>query len=124
MVLRRRTSPMTALAPSAGRSRLAIRNLAPFSPIALRMLTLLRQKDVSYRDVMDLLKLDAAFSAELLRLANSAAMGSRFPTTSILQALTMVGIPKVSALTATLAVSKFLKPVSKLPIQRHCWRHN
>jgi HD-like signal output (HDOD) protein len=103
---------------------LAIRNLAPFSAIAVRMLLLLRRPNVSYRDVMDLLKKDAAFSAELLRLANSAAMGSRFRTDSILQALTLVGIPRVSALTATLALNKFLKPVSKLPIQRDCWRHN
>jgi HD-like signal output (HDOD) protein len=103
---------------------LAIRNLAPFSAIAVRMLLLLRRPNVSYREVIDLLKADAAFSAELLRLANSAAMGSRFQTDSILQALTLVGIPRVSALTATLALNKFLKPVSKLPIQRECWRHN
>jgi HD-like signal output (HDOD) protein len=118
------TPIMTASLPVASRTKFAIRNLAPFSAIAVRMLLLLRRPNVSYRDVMELLKKDAAFSAEVLRLANSAALGSRFQTESILQALTMVGIPRVSALTATLALNKFLRPVSRLPIQRDCWRHN
>ena len=104
--------------------KLAIRNLPPFSPIAVRVMLLLRQPDVSYREVADVLMLDAGFAAEVLRLANSAAAGCRFPTTSILQALTVLGIPRVSALTAALALSKFLKPVSKLPALRCCWRHN
>jgi putative nucleotidyltransferase with HDIG domain len=85
---------------------------------------LLRQPEVSYREVADVLMLDAGFAAEVLRLANSAAAGCRFPTASILQALTVLGIPRVSALTAALALSRFLKPVSKLPALRACWRHN
>jgi HD-like signal output (HDOD) protein len=79
---------------------------------------------VSFREVSEILKTDAAFSAELLRIANSAQAGSRFRTDSILQALTMLGVQRVSSLTVTLALSKFLKPVSKLPVLRRCWRHN
>lgn len=105
-------------------TKVAIRNLPPFSPVAIRLLLMLRRDDVSYREVIEVLKTDAAFSAELLRLANSAAMGCRFPTDSILQALTLLGIPIVSSLTVTLALSKFLKPVSKLAVLRRCWRHN
>lgn len=108
----------------AERTKFAIRNLPPFSPVAVRIMLLLRQADVSYRQVCDVLMVDAAFSAEVLRLANSASVGCRFPTSSILQALTVLGIPRVSALTASLALSKFLKPVSKLPELRLCWRHN
>lgn len=106
------------------KTKVAIRNLPPFSPVAIRLLTLLKNEDVSYREVMDVLKTDAAFCVELLRVANSAAVGCRFPTDSILQALTILGIPRVSSLAITLAFSKFLRPVSKLPVLRRCWRHN
>jgi HD-like signal output (HDOD) protein len=106
------------------RTKLAIRNLPPFSPVAIRLFTMLQDESVSYRDVMDVLKTDAAFCAELLRLANSAAVGRRFPTDSILQALTVIGIPRVSSLAVTLAFSGFLRKVSTLPVLRRCWRHN
>jgi HD-like signal output (HDOD) protein len=106
------------------KTKVAIRNLPPFSPVALRLLTALRNEDVSYREVMDILKTDAAFCTELLRMANSAAVGCRFPTESILQALTILGIPRVASLAVTLAFSKFLRPVAKLPVLRRCWRHN
>jgi HD-like signal output (HDOD) protein len=92
--------------------------------VAIRLLLLLRREDVSYREVMEILKTDASLCVELLRIANSAAMGTRFPTDSILQALTLLGIPRLSSLTITLAMSKFLGPVSKLPVLRRCWRHN
>ena len=106
------------------KTKVAIRNLPPFSPVAIRLLLLLRKEAVGYREVMDILKTDAAFCVELLRVANSAATGCRFRTDSILQALTLLGIPRVSALTITLAMSKFLRPVAKLPVLRRCWRHN
>ncbi len=106
------------------KTKAAIRNLAPFSPVAIRLLLLLRKENVSYREVMDILKTDAAFCVELLRVANSAAMGCRFPTDSILQALTLLGIPRFSSLTITLAMTKFLRPVATLPVLRSCWRHN
>ncbi len=90
----------------------------------MKILLLLRQREVNYRTVADTLLTDAGFSAEVLRLANSAAIGCRFPSSSVLQALTVLGVPRISALTVSLAMCKFLKPVSNLPVMRLSWRHN
>ncbi len=87
-------------------------------------MTLLRQENTSFRDAADLLKSDAAMTAEVLRLANSPMAGLRFPTTSLLQALSVLGVNRISSLTTTLCVGRLLKPVAKLPLMRRCWRHN
>ena len=87
-------------------------------------MTLLRQENTSFRDAAELLKSDAALTAEVLRLANSPMAGLRFPTTSMLQALSVLGVNRIASLTTTLCVGRLLKPVAKLPIMRRCWRHN
>ena len=87
-------------------------------------MTLLRQENTSFRDAADLLKSDAALTAEVLRLANSPMTGLRFPTTSLLQALSVLGVNRIASLTTTLCVGRLLKPLAKLPLMRRCWRHN
>ena len=105
-------------------SRLVLRNLPPFSPVASKLMTLLRRDGVNFKEAAELMKSDAAMSAEVLRLANSPMTGLRFPTSNILQALSVLGINRVVSLTTTLCVGKLLKPVAKLPLMRRCWRHN
>ena len=87
-------------------------------------MALLRQENISFRDAADLLKSDAAMTAEVLRLANSPTAGLRFPSTSLLQALSVLGVNRIASLTTTLCVGRLLKPLAKLPLMRRCWRHN
>jgi HD-like signal output (HDOD) protein len=115
--------PLSALT-KPNPSRLALRNLPPFSPVATKLMTLLRQENSSFKDAADLLKSDAALTAEVLRLANSPSAGLRFPTTSVLQALSVLGVNRIASLAVTLCVGRLLKPVAKLPLMRRCWRHN
>jgi HD-like signal output (HDOD) protein len=105
-------------------SRLVLRNLPPFSPVASKLMTLLRREEMNFKEAAELMKSDAAMAAEVLRLANSPMTGLRFPTTSILQALSVLGINRVASLTTTLCVGKLLKPVAKLALMRRVWRHN
>ena len=87
-------------------------------------MALLRQENTSFRDAADLLKSDAALTAEVLRLANSPMAGLRFPTASLLQALSVLGVNRIASLTTTLCVGRLLRPVARLPLMRRCWRHN
>jgi HD-like signal output (HDOD) protein len=103
---------------------LALRNLPPFSPVAAKLMALVRRENTSFREAADLLKSDASMTAEVLRLANSPMTGLRFPTTSLLQALSVMGVNRIASLTTTLCVGRLLKPLAKLPLMRRCWRHN
>ena len=82
------------------------------------------QENTSFRDAAELLRSDAALTAEVLRLANSPMAALRFPTTNLLQALSVLGVNRIASLTTTLCVGRLLKPVAKLPLMRRCWRHN
>ncbi len=111
---------MTAAKPSA----IALKNLPVFSPVAAKVMTLLRREHVDFKEAAELIKSDAGFSAELLRLASSPLTGVRYPPTSILHAISIVGVRKVASLTTTLSVGKLVRPVSRIPLMRRCWRHN
>lgn len=101
-----------------------LRSLPPFPPVAAKLMNLLRQENTNFSDAVELLKKDASMTIEVLRLANSASAGSRFPITTLLQALSTIGVNRIISLATTLCVGRLLKPVAKLPVMRRCWRHN
>ena len=68
--------------------------------------------------------MDTGLTVEVLRLANSASGGAKFPINSVLQALALLGVNRIVSLATTLCVGKLVKPVAKLPVMRRCWRHN
>jgi HD-like signal output (HDOD) protein len=76
-----------------------------------------------FREVSRVLMADAAFSSQVLRLANSALLGARQEITSILQALSLIGVDRLRALVATVALKTYVGP-SDDAFLLHCWRHN
>jgi putative nucleotidyltransferase with HDIG domain len=86
-------------------------------------MSLLSDDETSFAQVARVLSSDASLSAQVLRLANSP-LGGRYGATTILQALSLLGVARVSALVLTLGVSKFLKRAGKSDLVRRCWRHN
>ena len=87
-------------------------------------MTMLGQEDLRYREVAEILQVDAALTTGLLRLANTAMVGSRYPVSSVMQAVALLGVERVSALVATLSLGSFLGPVTKMPVFAQFWRHN
>ncbi len=102
---------------------LALRNLPPFPPVAAKLIALLARRDTAFGEVARLLSSDAALSAEVLRMANSP-FGGRYGTNSILQALSLIGVTRVSSLVVTLSVSRLLQRAARSPMLRRCWQHN
>ncbi len=86
-------------------------------------MSVLANDNVSFGEAAKILLTDAALSAEILRLANSP-LGGRFGSSTILHALSLLGIPRVSALVGTLGMSAFLKRAGSSPLVRCLWRHN
>lgn len=101
----------------------ALRNLPPFPPVAVRLMSLLGQDRTSFAEAAQLLSTDAGLSAEVLRLANSP-LGARYGASSVLQALSILGLARVSGLVLTLSVARFLGKASRSPLMLRCWRHN
>jgi HD-like signal output (HDOD) protein len=112
------------VAEQSQRARAALRNLPPLPLAAAKVSDLLANEPSSFQIVADTLETDAALSAEVLRLANSALTGVRYNVSSVLQALALLGSRRVGTLVITLSVSKLLKRAGKSEAMRRLWRHN
>jgi putative nucleotidyltransferase with HDIG domain len=102
----------------------ALRLLPPFPAIAHRILGLVSQSDAGAREVGDLIKLDASFSAQLLRLANSAMFGARREVTSASHAVALLGLERVKSMATFVALNNMVGPSVRVEALRKVWLHS
>lgn len=111
------TEPVS-LPPAAELLRIPV-----FPPIALRLIQLLADEDVSIGELIELLRSDPGFSAEILRRANSPLYTTREVTT-LQHALVVLGMQQLRALTLTVAAEVYLQSaLGAGDGRRRCWRH-
>ncbi|MEK7752184.1 MAG: HDOD domain-containing protein [Acidobacteriota bacterium] len=99
-------------------------NLSPFHPVALRLMRAAASDDVPLTEVAAIVRRDAVFAAEILRLANSPMFGFRQEIDSVLHAVCLLGPERVRGLALTVALRRFLGAVLATEAARVCWRHN
>lgn len=102
----------------------ALKDLPPYRPVARKLMMLTAKADVPIEQVQQVLRTDAAFSADVLRVANSPLIGMRAPITGALQAVMMLGLERIKALATTLALRTFLASGVPAGALHNCWRHN
>jgi putative nucleotidyltransferase with HDIG domain len=103
----------------------ALCKLPAFPPIATRLLQVMSKEDVGVKELTRLIASDVAFSAEVLRLANSALFGLEFQIDSLTHAVMILGLARVKSLAMTVAIMKgYLKGILKNEVLRRCWCHS
>jgi len=102
----------------------ALRLLPPFPAVAQRVLALVGQEDVDIHDVGDLVKMDPSFSAELLRLANSALFGARREVKSVSRAIILLGLERVKTMATVVAVNRMVRSSLRIGPLRKIWVHS
>ena len=102
----------------------ALRLLPPFPPIAQRMLALVGNADVAIRELGDLVKMDASYSAELLRFANSALFGVRHEVKSVSQAIVRLGLDRIKTIAALVAINRMVRGSVRVAALRKVWVHS
>ncbi len=103
--------------------RRLLRRLPAFSPVAVRLLSVLADERTAYKEIARLIALDPVLAGEVLRLANSGLYGRRFEVRSILQAIALLGIGILSQMAMTAALWRGL-PRRTAPFVRAWWRHS
>ena len=101
----------------------AIKNLPPFPAVALQLMGLL-DADVSVKDVVKLLRMDPALSAEILRVSNSPLYGLSRHVDSVSHAVVVLGGDAVKRLALTVALGRFTQNFMKHKGLRRCWDHS
>jgi HD-like signal output (HDOD) protein len=108
-------------APSDRKGLLA--RIPAFPPIVLRLLDLLARDDVEIRELVALISSDPAFSAQILRVANSPLFGFRARIDSLQSALVVLGLRRVRSLCMTVATANHMKAALRIEELSRCWRH-
>ena len=101
-----------------------LRDLPPFPGIAARLLRLVAQENFSYREVADLVRSDVAFSAEVLRLANSSLLSLRYEIKNIPHAVAVLGLHRLRGIVMTLAMKNSLLRSRQQEALTRSWRHS
>ena len=96
----------------------------PFPAIAMKVLEILGREDMDVRQVVRWIQSDPVFSAEMLRVANSALYGFSGEIRSVHDATVTLGLDFVKALAITVGLRTYMKSAMKLPILRRCWSHS
>ncbi len=85
---------------------------------------MLAKEDTGLRDISDLITKDAAFAADVLRIANSSMYGIKSEISTILQGVAFLGTERVKSLAFTVAIRSYLRNVLIHDVLKRCWRHN
>jgi HD-like signal output (HDOD) protein len=98
--------------------------IPPFPQVAIQMLRLTSNEDVSMRHLSGLISSEPAFSSEVLTIANSALYPTRVPITSVLQAIVVLGTNALRGLCITVGIRTYLGAALNHESLRAIWRHN
>jgi HD-like signal output (HDOD) protein len=102
----------------------ALRRLPPFPSIATKLLHLLEDDNVSVKKIVDLIKADAALTAELLRIVNSPIYGFSTHISSLQTSVAMMGFQTVRSFALTVCMKGFLHTALRIDLLRRIWRHS
>ena len=102
----------------------ALRLLPPFPAVANRVLALVSTEDVAASQISEIIRLDPTFTAEILRVANSALFGLAREIASVRQAVTLLGLDRIKAIATFVALHAMVKPAMGMEALRKCWVHS
>lgn len=98
--------------------------LPPFPRVALRVLQLANNDNVQLHQLSELISSDPAFAGEVLTIANSLLYAPRFPASSVLQAIAVLGANNLQGVCLTVGVRAYMGKSLNCPAMRSIWRHN
>lgn len=98
--------------------------LPPFPQVAMRVLQLAQNENVQLHQLSDVISSDPAFASEVLTVANSVLYSPRYPSSSILQAVAVLGANTLRGMCITVGVRAYLGKSMSYPAMRDLWRHN
>jgi HD-like signal output (HDOD) protein len=88
------------------------------------VLQLAHNENVQLHELSDLISSDPAFASEVLTIANSLLYAPRFPASSIMQAIAVLGANNLQGLCLTVGVRAYMGKALNQPSMRAIWRHN
>ena len=82
------------------------------------------EENTSAQQIAKLIQTDPTFTAELLRVANSALFRFSREVTSVSHAVTLVGLERVKSIATVVALNSWVKSAVKVGVLRRMWIHS
>ncbi len=101
-----------------------LRELPPFPAIATKLLRALSHDNAEFKEIVTLIRADAALSSELLQIVNSPVYGFPSRISSIQNAVTLLGLNRVKCFAVAVSMKGFLHTALRLDLLRLVWRHS
>jgi len=98
--------------------------LQPFPPVVVELMYMVAEDEVKFKEIAELIRSDAAVSAEVLRMANSPLLGTWGRVNSVMHAVVILGLERLKGLIVTAALRNYLNAALERPALLGCWRHN
>lgn len=106
------------------RTRHLLKRLPAFSPIAIKLMVMVNDENVSFKEVAKLFSADPVLAGQVLQLANSGMYGRQVAAVqSVLHALAILGLKNISRIALTAALSQGF-PCRTASWTRSWWRHS
>ena len=90
----------------------------------MRVLQLAKNENVQLHQLCELISSDPAFASEVLTVSNSLLYAPRYPSTTIMQAVAVLGANTLQGMCVTVGVRAYLGKAMSYPAMRNLWRHN
>jgi len=103
-----------------------MRGLPPVSPAGLKLIGLLREREIGNDRVVSVVKEDPVLTAKLLRVCNAPGNGATEPVSSVEYAVLLLGYEQILQIVTALAFREFLNypTVTYDPERAGLWRHS
>jgi signal transduction histidine kinase/HD-like signal output (HDOD) protein len=102
-----------------------LKELPTLPPVAIRLIDIAGNKDADIREVAQWIEADQAFSAKLLRIANSAYFGFSRRISTVERATALLGLDLVRSLALSIIVFDYFKADEKREFDLvEFWRHS
>ncbi len=101
-----------------------IKTLRPWPPVAARVLEIASQPEAVPGDVVQVVRTDAALTAKVLKLANSAYYGFQHEVDSLLDAANKLGLSAIVQLVVTSCASGTLREDAGPEGGKHLWERS
>jgi len=102
----------------------ALRLLPPFPAVASRVFTLVNKSDVTAVQIGATIKLDPTFTAEILRVANSAIFGGAREIKTVTLAVSRLGLDRVKSIAMLISLNSMMKSAIRIDALRRFWEHS
>lgn len=102
----------------------ALRLLPPFPPVASRVLSLVGKEGVDSSQISDIIQMDPTFTAEILRVANSALFGLKGRVATVQHSVSLMGLDRVKTIATMIALHSMVKLALRVETLRKVWVHS